>query len=112
MKRNCFNNQIKKLKEILSKFDSCDEVHDCLDFVYERISNRPGSGYDEMYNVSEILSADTYKEITKKYGKREAIFIEVIYFEKAPKGFMFIYNRFINAFQTDIDFYILKWMGG
>ena len=90
--------------------ESFDVLHNKLDEEFERITNREDKDYSDKYNVIDILKGETIKEFEVKRPKKskDGIVFEFIKYEKAPQGFVFIYNKFVDGEQTEIDIYILK----
>ena len=108
MDKNIFKEQIKKLKKILSSFNNGKEVLDCINYSYEKISNRFDKNYDDLYNVKDIFSTDTYKYLAKRYKANETVILEIINFDKVPQGFLFLYNKFVGKMQIELEIFILK----
>lgn len=102
--------EIKNIKNLCKGSESFESLHNTLDKEYERISNRKDKSYNSEYNIVEILKGKTLKEfeVLRSKNGQSGIVFEFIKYLKAPKGFVFIYNEFINGIQEHIDIYIIK----
>lgn len=99
--------QIKRLKLMLKTTQDLDLLHKSLDIIYERISNNTDKDYSKQYSITDIFLGKTIKTI-KKYRKGTGVVFEISQYEKAPNGFVIIYNQFNNFEQTKIDMYVIK----
>ena len=99
--------EIKRLKTILKTSKDIELLHKSLELIYERISNNKDKEYSRIYNIVDIFNGKTIKTI-KKYKKGTGVVFEFLEYEKAPKGFVIIYNEFSGRTQTKIDIYTIK----
>lgn len=98
----------RRIKDLCKGLKDIDEVHNALEYIYERVSNIKGKGYAEKYDVMEIFHSKTLKTFGKKFGKGHDLLFEFVKYEKAPNNLVIIYNEFEKHNQTHIDMYITK----
>lgn len=108
MKNTTLNQEIKKLKTIVKNENNLDILHEQMGLLYERISNIKDTSYNTKYNLQEILTSKTIKQIRKVITADSGIVIEFVKYNNAPNGFVMIYNDFINYLPHKIDIYIIK----
>ncbi|MBQ8425344.1 MAG: hypothetical protein IJX17_04925 [Clostridia bacterium] len=103
-------NIYKHVKNLCETINSFEDLHKKLDEEFERISNRKDKSYNSEYSIVDIFKAKTIKEFEVEKPKKSdtGIVVEFVKYEKAPQGFLFIYNVFIDGIQEHIDIYILK----
>ena len=99
--------EITRLKEMLKTTTDYDLLHKSLEIVYERITNHKDKDYSSKYNITDIFLGKTIKMI-KKHRKGTGVVFEISQYDKAPNGFVIIYNQFDKYEQTQIDMYVMK----
>ena len=99
---------IKRVKMLCKTTKNINDLHSSLDFLYERISNIKGKGYQEKYDVMEILHSKTMKMFTKRFSKGQSIIFEFVKYDKVPNELLIIYNRFDKRDLVGIDMYKMK----
>lgn len=107
MEKQTIKQEVKKLKSMLKTTTDYELLHNSLELIYERISNQPDKDYSNKYSITDIFLGKTIKMI-KKHKKGTGVVFEIGQYEKAPNGFVIIYNEFNNYQQTKIDMYVMK----
>ena len=107
MDKQMLKQEIKRLKSMLKTTTDYDLLHGSLEIVYERITNHKDKDYSSQYSVTDIFLGKTIKMI-KKHRKGTGVVFEISQYDKAPNGFVIIYNQFDNYEQTQIDMYVMK----
>lgn len=103
-------NTTKEIKRILKelKGKDLDKLKHELENRYERISNRKGFGYENSYNLAEMLQSKTTQKIAKKINREEIVVFELVEYSNAPFGFVIFYNSFKNKEMYELEVYIIK----
>ena len=99
---------IKKLKGILKVAQNTNAVHDIMEQLYIRITNRKDNLYTGQFSTEKVFSNKQIKRIGRYITKETAVVFEIVEYTNAPNGYVIIYNDFKNEHQVNIDFYITK----
>ena len=105
-----FKEEYDRIKKILAKEVEPKDVHNALEVLYERISDREKDFYERTkYNMYDIIvnSADI-KELQKNYKGKRSVLIEFLKVDKVPENIVIIYNEYKGMFWANVGVYVLR----